>query len=461
MWPPRSTATRHPVKPLVSLKRRSLRASAWAGGSHVAGQVIRLAGNLVLARLLVPDAFGLMAAVSTLIMGISLLSDIGTGTVVVQSQRGTDQDFLNTAWTLQVIKGIGVWVFCTLIALAIALGQSQLWFGIGTAYNEADLPLLLAVAAFGATINGLASINMKVAVRNLDLRAVSMIDFGAQVFSLAVMVAAAVITRSVWALVIGGLVSATLKCALSHVALHGPPSRISLEPGAMKELLGKGKWVLLSSLLGFVAMNGDRLLLGGLIDSKTLGLYSIAFALASIAPAAISAILGKVIYPAFSEVLRDRPLDLGRTYRKFQRVVDAALGAIAAVMFVASDAIVGLLYDERYQDAGHFLGLLALGSIGVRFLVVEQIYVAKGRMDLLAWAILPRVILVLVGLPLGYSMYRLDGALAAIILSQFAHWPLAIWFRAKHHLNDVRNDLVLPVAMALGLVAGLGLSKVL
>lgn len=449
------------MKPLLSLKRRSLRAGAWAGGSHVAGQVIRLAGNLVLARILVPDAFGLMAVVSTLIMGLGLLSDIGTGTVVVQSQRGTDLDFLNTAWTLQVIRGIGIWVFGILISLAIALGQSQQWFGIGTVYNEADLPLLLAVAAFGMAINGLASINMKVAVRNLNLRTVSLIELGAQVFSLAIMVAAAAVTRSVWALVIGGLVAASFKCVVSHRKSFGPRPRITLEPDAVKELLGKGKWVLLSSLLGFFAMNGDRLLLGGLIYSKTLGLYSIAFALASIAPAAISAILGKVIYPAFSEVVRDRPLELERTYRKFQRFVDAAVGAIAAVMFVASDAIVGLLYDARYQDAGHFLGLLAIGSIGVRLFVVEQIYVAIGRVDLLAWAILPRVIVVLVGLPLGYSMFRLDGALAAIILSQFVHWPLAIWFRAKHRLNHVRNDIVLPVALAGGVVAGWGLESLL
>lgn len=445
----------------LSLKHRSFRAGAWAGGGHALGQVIRLLGNLVLTRLLMPEAFGLMAVISTIALALGLLSDIGTGTVIVQSERGVDEAFLHTAWTLQIIRGVVLWFFGLLIALGIWVAQGHAWFMAGTVYADARLPLLVAVSTFGMVIWGFVSINGKLAERRLDLKSVSIIEFSVQVISLVVMVLVAWVTRSIWALVIGGLVTAALQCVFTHTLLKGPRARLRLEPAAMKELIGKGKWVLVSSLLGFVALNGDRMLLGGLIDSTTLGLYSIAFGLATIAPSALSAVLGKVIYPAFSEVVRERPAELEKTYRKFQQATDACLGLLAGFLCVASAAVVGLLYDPRYQGAGHIFGILAIGSIGVRFLVVEQIYVAMGRPSLLAAAILPRVLVLLIGLPLGHAFAQMNGALAAIVLSQFAHWPLAIWFRGQQKLNHLRNDIVLPAAIAIGAGAGWVLLRLL
>ena len=438
----------------LSLKRRSFRASAWAGGGHVLGQVIRLLGNLALTRLLMPEAFGLLAVISTIVLALGLLSDIGSGTIIVQSERGADEAFLHTAWTLQVIRGVAVWLVGVLISLGLVVAQAHHVFATGTVYDDARLPLLLAVSTFGMVIWGLVSINGKLAERSLDLKRVSIVELCVQVLSLMVMVTAAFLTRSIWALVIGGLVTAMLQCIFTHSLLKGPRARFRLEPESVKELIGKGKWVLVSSLLGFISTNGDRILLGGLISSATLGLYSIAFGLATIAPSVLSAVLGKVIYPAFSEVVRDRPADLEKTYRKFQQATDACVGTVAGLLFVASNAIVALLYDARYHDAGHIFRILVVGTIGVRFLMVEQIYVATGRPSLLAAAIFPRAVVLVAGLPLGYAVAGMNGALAAIVLSQFAHWPLAIWFRAKNHLNHLRNDMVMPLALLGGAAAG-------
>jgi O-antigen/teichoic acid export membrane protein len=437
-----------------SLGRRSVRASLWAGGSHVVAQALRLAGNLILTRLLLPEAFGLMAVVSTLLMALNLISDIGSGTVIVQSRRGTEEDFLNTAWTLQIVRGFSIWLFGCLVGVGVAFGEAHGWFRDGTVYDDPRLPLLIAVSAFATVIHGFSSFNSRLAERKLELRRIAAIELGTQLISITVMVVGALLTGSIWALVAGGLLTAALKCAAGHTLLPGPPLRLKLEREAMKELIGKGKWVLVSSLLGCLAMNGDRMLLGGLIDGTTLGLYSIAFGLASIATGAISTILARVVFPAFSEVVRDRPEQLHATYRKFQQTADAVIGLLAGFMFVAAELVIDVLYDPRYHGAGHMFRLLTIGSIGVRFLVTEQIYVAMGRTGLLAAAILPRVVILLVGLPLGYAQAGLDGALTAIVLSNFGHWPLALWFRSRHGLNRWRNDAVLPAAIALGLAAG-------
>jgi O-antigen/teichoic acid export membrane protein len=415
----------------------------------------------VLARLLMPEAFGLMAVVLTLLTALTLLSDIGTGTVIIQSERGAEPAFLNTAWTMQIIRGVVIWLLGLLIALGIGWGQSWGAFRTDTVYDSPVLPLLLAASIFSMVLQGFSSVNDKLAERNLQLKLVAVIDLTVQVFALIVMIVGAYLTRSVWSIVVGSLAGAALQCALTHLLLKGPPPRLKLERAAMREILGKGKWVLVSSLLGFVVSNGDRALLGGLIDSTTMGHYSIALGLVSVAPAALSSVLMSVIFPVFSEVYRHRPAELAHVYRKIQMRADLIVGLVAGLLFILSHALVAFLYDDRYLVAGQFVALLAVGTLGVRFLVVEQIYLAMGRPSLLVLALLPRAAILLVGIPLGHAIAGMNGVLAAIVLSGFGHWPMAIWFRAKHELGQLGNDVLLPVGVGLGLAVGWLTARVL
>ncbi len=89
----------------TSLNSRLKSASFWVAGSHVTSQVIRLGGNLVITRLLVPEMFGVMALANTLMIGVALFSDLGIRQSIIQNNRGMDCDFLNTAWSLQILRG--------------------------------------------------------------------------------------------------------------------------------------------------------------------------------------------------------------------------------------------------------------------------------------------------------------------------------------------------------------------
>lgn len=437
-----------------SLKQRGLRAGAWVAGSQILSQVFRLASNLLLTRFLLPEAFGLMAVITTLLLMLNLFSDIGSGTIIVQSPRGDQKEFLNTAWTLQVIRGFGLWVMAVLIAFALIFAQAHHWFIPGTVYDDPRLPLLISVAAVVSIINGLGSVNAKLAERNLDFAAISIIEVCVGAVAIVAMAIGAYYTGSVWVLIGGSLLAAAAKSALSHVVLKGPRAAFNLQAEAVSELIGKGKWVVVSSVLGVAAMSGDKLLLGGMVDGTTLGLYSIALGLASIASTAMASLLGRVIFPVFSEVVRNKQEDLKPTYQRLQQFVDACVGVLAGFVYIASDLIVSVLYDARYQGVGHILSILAIGSVGIRFVVVEQVYVAMGKTSLLALAGLPRALIILVGVPLGYSLFKMDGVLLAVVLSQFAHWPLAIWFRTGHKLNSVLNDIVLPPSIFGGLLLG-------
>src|SRR5688572_30143338 len=95
-----------PSVPEPGLRSQAIRGSIWTFAGYGASQVIRLASNLILARLLFPDVFGLMALVNVFIGGLAMFSDIGIGPAIIQNKRGNERTFLNTAWTIQIGRGL-------------------------------------------------------------------------------------------------------------------------------------------------------------------------------------------------------------------------------------------------------------------------------------------------------------------------------------------------------------------
>ena len=99
-----------------SIKKQAVRGTVWTIVGYGGSQGLRFVGNLILTRLLMPELFGLMALVNTFRIGLSLFSDIGIDPSIIRSQRSSDPDFLNTAWTLQMLRGCWIWLGCWLIA---------------------------------------------------------------------------------------------------------------------------------------------------------------------------------------------------------------------------------------------------------------------------------------------------------------------------------------------------------
>ena len=431
-----------------------LHAGSWSLGGHVLSQVIRLGSNLVLTRLLLPDAFGLLSIVIVLMIGFALFSDLGIGQNIVRSSRGDDPSFLNTAWTVQILRGFVIWAVALLVAAALPVAAAWAWIKPGTVYADPSLPWVIAAFSLTAAISGFTSTKVSTARRHMMLRPIIQIDIIGQLVALVVMVPLAWWSHSIWALVIGSLVSCFVGTVLGHTLLAGQPNKLAWDRTALRDLAGFGKWVFLSSMIGFMVVNGDRLLLGGLIDAQAMGLYTIAFLLVNAVQMVMAMASGNVVFPALSEVMRDRPGDLAATANKFQRVGDLFLVTACGFLIPAGSAIVGLLYDSRYQAAGPMLSILAIGTIGLRYQGIEQCYLAMGKPQVGTITSLLRLLVLYVGLPIGFHYYQFSGALAAIVASQFAGWPAAIYFKLRYRLMDLRVELLAVPPLALGLLLG-------
>lgn len=134
---------------LKFLSSTSGRGASWTTFGFVATYGIRLLSTLVLTRLLAPDVFGLMSLVWVFIGAISMLSDIGTIPSVIRSPRGDEKVFLDTAWTIQAVRGFWIGGLTLLIA-----------WPISRLYDEPQLFPILCTVAVMPVIDGMNSIGL-------------------------------------------------------------------------------------------------------------------------------------------------------------------------------------------------------------------------------------------------------------------------------------------------------------
>ena len=198
------------VKAEPTLKRKVIQGSVLVMAGFAVSSALRLGGNLVLTRLLFPEAFGLMAIVQVVVVGVQLFSDMGIRGSIIYHERGEDSAFLNTAWTLQIMRGVFLW----LVIAAITWPAT-------TFYEKPELLVLLPVVGLSAIIDGLSSTALFTLIRRIDPARQVMLELGTTLISLCVMIAWAMIWRSIWALVAGALVMALTNAICSHLLIPG------------------------------------------------------------------------------------------------------------------------------------------------------------------------------------------------------------------------------------------------
>lgn len=442
-----------------SLKARVLRAGGWVVAGYGLSQALRLASNLVMTRLLVPEMFGVMAIATMVTIMLSLLSDIGLRQNIVQSRRGDDPAFLDTAWVVQILRGLMLW----LVALGISAGLHFASLGamlpVDSVYAAPMLPLVIAVSAFSSVIMGFQSTAIATAHRGLDQKRLVQIELIGQAAALLVMVPLGLMSRSIWALVAGGLVAALTATCLSHTWLGGRTNRFRWDRESLSELIHFGKWIFASSGLYVLATHGDRLLLGGFVDAHLLGLYSIAMLIVSAIEGGLNRVFQAVSLPAFSEIARSDPSRLREVYYRLRAPVDLLALLLTGFLFAAGQTVIALLYDPRYAASGPILEILGWSLFALRYGVANQIYVAKGLPHYQTIMHGVRFLSLYTMVPALYYLLGTQAAIWGIALHGLAAVPLVYYFNFRLGLNDVRRELWVLAALPAGYLLGAVLTQ--
>ena len=441
--------------PHLSLREAIIRASTWIVGGHVASQIIRLAGNLIMTRLLVPEMFGVMAVANTLIVGLQLCSYFGIHHNIIQSHRGDDPLFLNTAWTFQIIRGFII--FFLAIGLAGGLFLANLFGLVGesSAYHNPVLPSVLAALSLTALISGFESTKMATANRSMRFGRVTLLELTTQVIGLIVMIAWALVDKSIWALVAGTISASSTRTLLSHWwFMKGVTNHLMWDRAIFKELFTFGKWMLLTTILGYLVGNGDRLILAGLLSADVLGIYTIALFMINALQEVLSKLTTNATLPALSKVVRERREELSAVYYKIRFPIDLAILFICGILIYAGHLITDVLYDQRYATAGHMLEILAISLFATRYILSDQVFIALNKLKLMIPVQIVQLLVTFFVITPIYNAYGIDGAIWIIALTPLLALPVKFYFMIKYGFFNLKKELYVLPALPAGLAIG-------
>ncbi|MBS0477845.1 MAG: oligosaccharide flippase family protein [Proteobacteria bacterium] len=444
------------VSPLKPLAGRALAASrdplvrraAWLTLPFGVQQAIRLGTSIVLARLLAPEMFGVMVLINTLRTGTELLSDLGIGQSVVRSPHANNRTFLDTAFTVQLARGVLLMVF----ALAAA-------WPVAHAYNNPELAKIIAVASLTFLFTGLQSPDLFLMQR--DIRVAHR-----GIFGMVTVVAQSVITiglawwwGNVWALVWGLVLSTFFSTAMTFAFAPFRMPRLTWHPEYWNEIFHFGKWVFLSTAIYFAAISTDKIYFSAVLPLGLVGIYGVARTFSDMLTALAQRFGSFLVFPKVVE-LRQRRDEVSATFQHKRRLALGAIAVALAFALAVSDRAILLLYDARYQAAAFILPVLFAGAwFAVLAAFGEATLFGLDRPRASAAGNLAKFLVLIVGLPLAVAQYGVFAGLIVLLLGEGARWAaLSVALRAER-LTSVRDDVLLTLgvfALAVALKTGLG-----
>lgn len=314
------------------LKAKIFRGGVWLGSGFFAAQTLRFARNMLLTRMLVPAAFGTMAIVVSSTEILHTVMDIGVREAVIQNPKGSEDEYVNAAWWMSMGRALIFWtILCTLAP----------W--IAKFYGNPELTPLFRLCACGLLFDGASSSKVFVAVKEMQFRKITIINFVSGISGVILTVALSYWLRSVWALVIGYAFESAARCVLSFIICPFLP-HLRWSKAAIRDLWQFSQRMFGLSFLNLIFARTDIFVLGKLNSAAALGLYTVAVYTVQAPMGFIMSMLGQTIMPAIAMVQGDKA-----------RINRILLKVMSAIMLVCMPAIVFAFF------CGHSLLMLAYG----------------------------------------------------------------------------------------------------
>jgi O-antigen/teichoic acid export membrane protein len=411
--------------------------TVWTVGAFGASQIIRLGSNIVLTRLLAPELFGLMVIVNTLMTGIQLISDIGIGQNIVHSNSADKPEFYNTAWSIQIIRSIGLWL--TFLAATVPVAQF---------YQMPVLSTIMPVASVSILIGGLQSVSPSLLQKRLEFAKLNIFILATAVVSAVAFILIAYIMRTIWSLVIGLVVQSVISTITSYFLLPELKHQFRLDKRFAWEIVNFGKWIFMSTMVYFLSGNFDRLYFAKVVPLQLLGIYGIARSISDLFGIVASRVGNTVVFPFIAshagvprESLRQQLMPIRSHF--------LWLMALGCSLFVATaDVAVKIIYDQRYHAAGWMLPILAVAAwFSMIATINENTLLGVGRPSYATAGYGVKFLLLVVGLPLSLKFDGLVGGVIALVMIELCRYVPIFVGQKRERFSFGDQDLRVTVAM--------------
>ncbi|NNU17346.1 oligosaccharide flippase family protein [Parvularcula sp. ZS-1/3] len=414
--------------------------------------VMKLASNLILARLVVPEAFGLIAVAMTINVAMTMMSDIGLRSSVIRSPNGAEPDFLRTVWTLNAIKGFLLSAFVVGLAYALTLDGPRSLIPEASILADPAAPAVITVTGITLFFGNLKSANDLRLERHQNVLRNVLLAIAVQVAATVTTLVAAFQGLDVWAFVLGVVVGSSCQTILSHIVLPGPRMGFHLDMAHVKEIISFGKWLFLSTFLLLILQRGDIFFFAGTFDAQTFALYSVAIIWSKAAFNVFSRLLNKACFPAFSAASRVSHEEMRKTYRKLRLIVDAVIVATVIGVFFCAEFAFEIMYPEKFHPAGGYLKILILGFLFLPFNLIQMCELAMGKSRKLFIVQLAGATYTVVALPIAYALGGPLATMAAFAGRFGVNAIIAVWRASPVIGIRWQDEIRLPILFAVFLL---------
>ncbi len=342
------------------------RGVAWVGGGQLAQQLIRVPTSIVLARLLLPEDFGLLSMAMVFVVVGQLFADFGIGAAIVQSPRVDRTALVSSFWANCAIG---------LAAAALLWSAAPLVAGF---YAEPRVAAVLRALGAGLVLSAMTAVPRAILHKRMDFRADARARLIGALSGATVAASAAWSGLGVWALVLQVVVDNAVTLGLSSVWASWWPG-LGFSWRSIRPLLSFSAGVLGSSMLGYSTRSVDNVLIGRALGGVALGHYALAYRMMLYPLAQVSGVLVKVLFPTLSTLQGDPS--------RFRRAYLVSVGTIAAITFpmmlgllaVAHDFIV-VVFGEKWLPMEHVLRVFCvLGMVQSVGTTVGTLYLSTGK----------------------------------------------------------------------------------
>jgi len=420
-----------------SVKEQIARGIAWMTAARIGVRALGLLSMMVLARLLTPGDFGLIALAMSVVALLETLTSFGFETPLIHKQDATRDDF-DTAWTLNILLAA---ITCLAIILAAPFAARF--------YSEPRIETILYWVAAGHFLLAFQNIGTVQFRKQLNFSRDFSLQIAQKAAMLVVTIPLAFAMRSYWALVAGMVAGNVAAVVVSYLFLRYRP-RLCIV--SWRELFSYSKWIQVNSMLRYVRDRGSTIVMGKLLDAPAVGMFSLASEIASLPSTTLVQPLNRAMLPGYVRLSNDTER-LRDGYKSILGLI--ALVAVPAAVGVAGVAalIVPVALGSQWQAAVPLLALLALSGAS-RSLTASTVSVhyatGQPRQQTLTTGIQAFTLLPL--LALAISHYGLVGAAWAYLLhSVLVFMPICYWILLRTtpiRVSDIWDPLWRPLLAA-------------
>jgi len=386
----------------TDITKKTTQSMGWIYLSFGLSKGLNLVTISILAHILPPEDFGIVALATLAIDYLSILNDLGLGAALIQRQKNVEEA-ANTTFTLNIIAGCVL----TIITFVIAPYVSSFFRTPLVAPILRWLGLTFLIGAMGSTHN----VRLQ---REMNFRHRIIPEIGNSLIKAIISISLALMGFGVWALVIGQLVGTLVLTSLLWIVYPWRP-HLSLEPHLAKELFKYGISVMGVNAIAGLQDNFDYLLIGRFYNASALGIYTLAYRLPQLLVINLLWIMTAVLFPAFASV-QDQVNTLKVGFLTVVRYVELIVIPICIGMFIAADPIIQTVFGEQWLGAIPILRILSIYALIISIgFHVGDIYKAIGRPDILLKIAIPVFLIRIIALWIGVQFSLTGVAIAHLV----------------------------------------------